>query len=233
MNSQWLPYCANLRVIFHWYRFRMSSTFNSIISRLDALLGVLGSTSRFHLAMRTFGNTSGRTTLVQLSSHEFQTHSSSSCCDMLLRSTARPNDVRSLSRFGAFGKPSRRFYTRRSRHISNRPRSEGNFFGHAPKHGGNKTYLEIIGQSGSVLEYDAVRTTHDEFREAIPLYECETIVLRFCIAYGTYHAKSSAHTGTPQPNMSTIFMGKSSAEELECSEIPKSADPAPIAVSTH
>jgi hypothetical protein len=91
----------------------------------------------------------------------------------------------------------------------------------------------MIGQSCSVLEYDAVRTIRDEFREAFPLCQYETIVLRSCTAYSTYHAKSSAHTGTPQPNMSTIFMGKSSAEELECSEIPKSADPAPIAVSTH
>jgi hypothetical protein len=97
-------------------------------------------------------------------------------------------------------------------------------------HGGNRTYLEMIGQSCSVLEYDAVHTICDEFREAFPLYEYETIVLRFCTAYGTHHAKSSAHTGTPQPNMSTIFIGRSSAEELECSEIPKSADPAPIAV---
>src|SRR6266850_812931 len=118
-------------------------------------------------------------------------------------------------------------------HINSRPRWEVNFFGHARKNGGNRTYLEMIGQSCSVLEYDAVRTIRDEFREAFPLYEYETIVLRSCTAYGTYHAKSSAHTGTPPPNMSTIFMGKSSAEELECSEIPKSADPAPIAVSTH
>lgn len=41
----------------------------------------------------------------------------------------------------------------------------------------------------------------------------------------TYHAKSRAHTGNPQPNMSTIFIGRSSADELECSEMPTSADP--------
>jgi hypothetical protein len=100
-------------------------------------------------------------------------------------------------------------------HIISRPRWEVNLFGHARKHGGNRTYLEMIGQSGSVLEYDAVHTVHNEFREAFPLYEHEPIVLLSCTAYGTYHAKSSAHTGTPHPNMSTIFMGKSSAEELE------------------
>lgn len=41
-----------------------------------------------------------------------------------------------------------------------------------------------------------------------------------------YHLKSSAQTGTPQPNMSTTFIGRSSAEELEWRLIPRSADPA-------
>ena len=41
----------------------------------------------------------------------------------------------------------------------------------------------------------------------------------------TYQAKSNAHTGKPQPNISTTFMGRSRADELECSEIPKSALP--------
>ena len=40
-----------------------------------------------------------------------------------------------------------------------------------------------------------------------------------------YHAKSSAHTGSPHPNMSTIFIGRSRADELEWRHIPKSADP--------
>lgn len=55
----------------------------------------------------------------------------------------------------------------------------------------------------------------------------------FCIGCDTYQAKSSAHTGTPHPNISTIFIGRSNAEELECSEMPKSADPAPRPNSTY
>lgn len=40
-----------------------------------------------------------------------------------------------------------------------------------------------------------------------------------------HHAKSRAHTGNPHPNMSTTFIGRSSAEELECREMPMSAEP--------
>ena len=147
----------------------MSSAFNSIIVRFNALLDVLGSASRRHPETRTFGTTSGRTTLVQLSSHEFQTHSSSSQLDITLGSTASPNEARSLSRFGAFGKPSRRFCYSDRKNINIRPRWEFDVFGHARKYGGNRTYLEMIGQPGGVLEYDAVHTIHDEFREAFNL----------------------------------------------------------------
>lgn len=45
------------------------------------------------------------------------------------------------------------------------------------------------------------------------------------IREGTHHANPSAQTGSPQPNMSTTFMGRSRADELECSEMPKSAEP--------
>lgn len=41
----------------------------------------------------------------------------------------------------------------------------------------------------------------------------------------THHAKPSARTGKPEPNMSTIFMGRSRPDELECSETPRSAAP--------
>lgn len=41
----------------------------------------------------------------------------------------------------------------------------------------------------------------------------------------THHAKSSAQTGKPHPNMSTIFMGRSKADELEWRHIPRSAEP--------
>jgi len=40
-----------------------------------------------------------------------------------------------------------------------------------------------------------------------------------------HHAKSSAHTGRPHPNMSTTFMGRSRADELVWRHIPMSADP--------
>lgn len=43
--------------------------------------------------------------------------------------------------------------------------------------------------------------------------------------WDTYHAKPSAQTGSPHPNMSTTFIGRSRAEELECRETPTSADP--------
>jgi hypothetical protein len=32
---------------------------------------------------------------------------------------------------------------------------------------------------------------------------------------GAYHAKPSEQTGRPQPNISTIFIGRSRADELE------------------
>jgi hypothetical protein len=38
---------------------------------------------------------------------------------------------------------------------------------------------------------------------------------RVTMTYWTHQAKLRAHTGRPQPNISTIFMGKSSADELE------------------
>jgi hypothetical protein len=40
-----------------------------------------------------------------------------------------------------------------------------------------------------------------------------------------HHAKSSAHTGKPHPNMSTTFIGRSRADELECRQTPRSAEP--------
>jgi len=89
----------------------------------------------------------------------------------------------------------------------------------------------MINQPSGVLEYDAVCAIDDKFREAVLYNMYEMIVLRPA-GCGTYHAKSSAHTGTPQPNISTIFIGRSNAEELECSEIPKSADPKSRADST-
>jgi hypothetical protein len=66
---------------------------------------------RRHPATRTFGDTSGRTTLVQLSSHEFHAHPSSSPFDWLVGSTTRLNEARNFSNSRAFGKPSRRFCT--------------------------------------------------------------------------------------------------------------------------
>ena len=45
---------------------------------------------------------------------------------------------------------------------------------------------------------------------------------------GTYHEKSRAQTGNPQPNMSTIFIGKSIADELACKQMPTSAEPVQI-----
>ena len=39
------------------------------------------------------------------------------------------------------------------------------------------------------------------------------------------HAKLSAHTGSWQPNISTIFIGRSSADELEWRDMPTSAEP--------
>lgn len=42
----------------------------------------------------------------------------------------------------------------------------------------------------------------------------------------THQANSSAQTGNPQPNISTIFIGRSAPEVLVCKETPRSADPA-------
>lgn len=145
-----------------------------------ALLDIPGLAHRRHPATRTFGNTSGRTTLFQFSSHEFQTHPSSSHFAVPLGSMASPNEARSLSRFGAFGKPSRRFCIHSDReHINSRPRWEVDYIRTCVrKYGGKRTYLKMISQPGSVLEYDAVQTIHDEFREAFSLREYEMIVLR-------------------------------------------------------
>jgi hypothetical protein len=90
----------------------------------------------------------------------------------------------------------------------------------------------MIDQPSGALEYDAVGAIDNKFREAVSYNMYEMIVLRPAEVVATYHAKSSAHTGTPHPNISTIFIGRSNAEELECSEIPKSADPASRADST-
>jgi hypothetical protein len=43
---------------------------------------------------------------------------------------------------------------------------ESGLYSDVRKHGGKRTYLEMISQLGTVLEYDAVQTIHDEFREA-------------------------------------------------------------------
>jgi hypothetical protein len=131
-------------------------------SMLYASLGVLGWANRRHPATCAFGNTSGRTTLVQLSSHEFQTHPSRFC--LLLGSTANLNEARRDSRFSAWGKPSRRFCTTERQTTQIR---RVDFFGHSRKHSGERTYLKMIGQPSGVLEYDAVLTINDEFREAV------------------------------------------------------------------
>lgn len=75
------------------------------------------------------------------------------------------------------------------------------------------TSSDKLNDGGDVWQSDAVR---DQRR-------CCTIETR---GKATHHAKSSAQTGSPQPNMSTTFIGRSSADELACSEIPISADPA-------
>jgi hypothetical protein len=98
------------------------------------------------------------------------------------------------------------------------------------KHSGARTHLKMIDQPSGVLEYDAVGAIDHKFREAVSYNMYESAAS--CAGCGTYHAKSSAHTGTPHPNISTIFIGRSNAEELECSDIPKSADPASRADST-
>lgn len=43
-----------------------------------------------------------------------------------------------------------------------------------------------------------------------------------------YHAKSRAQTGRPHPNISTIFIGRSREDELECKHTPKSAEPSDL-----
>ena len=41
----------------------------------------------------------------------------------------------------------------------------------------------------------------------------------------TYHSNLTAHTGNPQPNISTTFIGRSSPEEDLWRQTPRSAEP--------
>lgn len=45
------------------------------------------------------------------------------------------------------------------------------------------------------------------------------------LQYHTYQLKYTAQTGSPLPNMSTTFMGKSSPDEDLCRQTPRSAEP--------
>ncbi len=63
--------------------------------------------NRRHPATRTFGTTSGRTTLVQLSSHELHSHPSSSPLCGPRGSRTCLNEFRRFSSMGVFGNPFR------------------------------------------------------------------------------------------------------------------------------
>lgn len=119
--------------------------------------GFLVRLQRRHPATRTFGTTSGRTTLVQLSSHEL--HSLPSCSPFCgpLGSRTRLNEFRRFSSLGVFGNPFRSFCDYRppqmvisviKTHTTQR----------------NIDYLKLIDESSRVLEYDAVLAVYDEFR---------------------------------------------------------------------
>lgn len=75
-----------------------------------------------------------------------------------------------------------------------------------------------------VCEHQTVYSVFDEFMKTI----ISNIIYSKYSADGedlAYQAKSKAQTGNPHPNISTTFIGKSNCDELEWSEIPRSADP--------
>jgi hypothetical protein len=110
---------------------------------------------RRHPTTRTFGTTRGRTTLVQLSSHELHSLPSSSPLGGPLGSRTRLNEFRRFSSLGVFGNPLRSL-------CDYRPPQYGYF--NYQNTQWNISYLKLIDESSCVLEYDAVLTVNDEFR---------------------------------------------------------------------
>ena len=98
-----------------------------------------------------------------------------------------------------------------------------------------KKYLKLSSELLCVVEHEPIDTI---FHELIQAEDEGALVRRTHIEHRrhiSHQLKPSAHTGSPQPNISTTFIGKSSADELECSDMPISADPTsePMSVNIH
>jgi len=83
-------------------------------------------------------------------------------------------------------------------------------------------HLHLTCKLCCILEYKTILTSLDKFRKTSDRNDDNKFNIYNKIPY---HLKLSAQTGRPHPNMSTTFIGKSKADELECKHIPKSADP--------